>query len=200
MEIDMGRKEELKVGLEGLFANTEEIAGPSVAQPSTCDVARSESAPAETLPRMPTAAEKGRAEQWVVFALAGEQYGLSISVVDSIVRLQAITAVPGAPPFVEGVTNLRGTVLPVIDLHKRFDLPAQEATSEARIIVTEPNGDKVGMIVDAVLAVRPVPAETVEPPSPLVATVDSSFITGIAKVEDEQLVILLDIERVLAHG
>jgi purine-binding chemotaxis protein CheW len=144
--------------------------------------------------------EKGLEEQWVVFALADERYGLSISVVDSIIRLQPITAVPGAPPFVEGVTNLRGTVLPVVDLHKRFDLLMQEATGEARIIVAELNGDKVGMIVEAVLAVRPVPAEVIEPPSPLVATVDSSFITGIAKVEDERLIILLDIERVLAHG
>jgi purine-binding chemotaxis protein CheW len=137
--------------------------------------------------------------QWVVFALGDEEYALGISAVDSVVRLQPITAVPGAPAFVEGVTNLRGTVLPVVDLHKRFGLPPKEMTKEARIVVAEAGGNKVGMIVDAVLAVHLVSPETVEPPSPLVATVDSTYITGIAKVEDERLIILLDLDRVLAH-
>lgn len=147
----------------------------------------------------PTPAVEIDERQWVVFALADEEYGLGISAVDSVVRLQPITAVPGAPPFVEGVTNLRGTVLPVVDLHKRFGLPPQERTAEARIVVAEVGGNRVGMIVDAVLAVNPIAPGTIEPPSPLVATVDSTFITGIAKVEGERLIILLDLERVLAH-
>jgi purine-binding chemotaxis protein CheW len=135
----------------------------------------------------------------VVFALGDEQYGVGIASVDSIIRPRPITAVPRAPDFVEGVTNLRGTVLPVIDLHRRFGLPTQDITRDARIIVAESGGNKVGMMVDAVLEVRRVSEATIEPPSPLVSTVDSAFVTGIAKVEDERLIILLDLEQVLAH-
>jgi purine-binding chemotaxis protein CheW len=135
----------------------------------------------------------------VVFALGDEQYGVGIDAVDSIIRPQSITAVPRAPDFVEGVTNLRGTVLPVVDLHRRFDLPVQDATKDSRIIVAESSGNKIGMMVDAVLEVRRVAEAAIEPPSPLVATIDSAFITGIAKVGDERLIILLDLERVLAR-
>jgi purine-binding chemotaxis protein CheW len=135
----------------------------------------------------------------VVFALGDEQYAVDIGAVNSIIRMQAVTAVPRAPDFVEGLTNLRGTVLPVVDLHKRFGLPAQDTTKNTRIIVAESNGNKVGMRVDAVLEVRRVPEAALEPPSPLVATVDAAFVTGVAKVEEERLIILLDLERVLAH-
>ena len=125
-------------------------------------------------------------------------HGLDIDAVDSIIRLQPVTAVPRAPGFVEGLTNLRGTVLLVVDLHKRFGLPARDSTKDTRIIVAEAAGNKVGMRVDAVLEVRRVPQAAIEPPSPLVATVDSAFVTGVAKVEEDRLIILLDLERVLA--
>ena len=135
--------------------------------------------------------------QLVIFMLAQEHYGVGIASVDSIIKLQAITAVPRAPSFVEGVTNLRGKVLPVIDLRKRFDLPAAEPTRESRIVVAEMDNSAVGMLVDAVSEVLHVSDEAIEPPSPIVTTVDSGFITGIAKV-DEQLIILLDLEKVLS--
>ena len=136
-------------------------------------------------------------EKHVIFTLANEHYGVGIVVVDSIIKLQPITAVPRAPSFVEGVTNLRGKVLPVIDLRKRFGLPAEESTKEARIVVTEMDGSTVGMLVDTVSEVLDVADEAIEPPSPIVTTVDSGFITGIAKVGD-RLVILLDLEKVLS--
>ncbi len=135
--------------------------------------------------------------QLVVFMLAKEHYGVRIAAVESIIKLQPITAVPCSPAFVEGVTNLRGRVLPVIDLRKRFGLRAEEPTKDTRIVVVEMNGTLVGMIVDSVSEVLRVPAEFVEPPSPIMTTVDSAFITGIAKV-DEQLIILLDLEKVLS--
>lgn len=135
--------------------------------------------------------------QLVIFTLANEHYGVGISAVDSIITMQPITYVPRAPAFVEGVTNLRGKVLPVIDLRKRFGLPVHEATRETRIVVTELNSSRVGMIVDAVSEVLRIPEEAVEPPSPIVTTVDSTFLTGIAKV-DERLIILLDLEKVLS--
>jgi purine-binding chemotaxis protein CheW len=136
-------------------------------------------------------------DQLVVFMLAKEHYGVRIAVVESIIKLQPITAVPCSPAFVEGVTNLRGRVLPVIDLRKRFNLPAEESTKDTRIVVVEMSGTLVGMIVDAVSEVLRVPAESVEPPSPIMTTVDSAFITGIAKV-GERLIILLDLEKVLS--
>ena len=134
--------------------------------------------------------------QLVVFELSGEHYGVDILSVDSIIRLQPVTQMPHAPNFVEGVTNLRGTVLPVIDLRKRFGLPARKATKDTRIVVVEMNGETVGMVVDAVTEVLSVPGENVEPPPSLVSTVDSTFITGIARVS-ERLVILLDLNQVL---
>ncbi len=134
--------------------------------------------------------------QLVIFTLAGQSYGVNIAVVDGIIKLQDITKVPHAPGFVMGITNLRGTVLPVIDLHTRFDLPPEEATRDSRIIVVESNGSKIGMVVDAVTEVLRVPAEAIEPPAPLMITINSAFITGIAKIAD-RLVILLDLAQVL---
>jgi purine-binding chemotaxis protein CheW len=135
--------------------------------------------------------------QVVVFNLADEHYGVEIAAVDGIIKMQAITVVPRAPHFVEGVTNLRGEVLPVIDLRTRFGMAKVEAyTSDTRIVVVELSSQKVGMIVDAVTQVLRIQAESIEPPSPIVTTLDSAFIRGIAKV-DERLVILLDLTRVL---
>lgn len=134
--------------------------------------------------------------QMVVFHLAHEFYGVDIAAVEGIIKMQTITSVPQSPDFVEGVTNLRGTVLPVVDMRKRFGLAATEKTRDTRIIVVEMNGLTVGMVVDAVNEVLRVPVEDIEPPSPMVATVDSAFITGIAKVDD-RLIILLDLAKVL---
>jgi purine-binding chemotaxis protein CheW len=135
-------------------------------------------------------------KQLVVFALASEHYGMDISVVESIIKMQPITAVPRTPAFIEGVTNLRGAVLPVIDLRKRFGLPAAEAGKDTRIVVVEMNEQTVGMVVDAVSEVLDVPEENIEPPPAIVTTLDSTFITGIAKTE-ERLIILLDLNQVL---
>ena len=137
--------------------------------------------------------------QLVVFDLANEHYGVDIAAVEGIIKMQAITAVPRAPAFVEGVTNLRGKVLPVIDLRKRFGLPSETATKDTRIVVVEMSGTTVGIMVDGVSEVLRVSAEAIEPPSPIVTTVDSAFIRGIAKVAD-RLVILLDLGKVLSVG
>lgn len=135
--------------------------------------------------------------QLVIFKLAGENYGVEIAAVEGIIKMQAITKMPHTPPFVEGVTNLRGAVLPVIDMRKRFGVTVQAETKDTRIVVVEIDGLTVGMIVDAVNEVLRVPAEDIEPPSPMVTTIDSAFITGIAKVAD-RLIILLDLRKILA--
>lgn len=139
--------------------------------------------------------------QLVVFELANEHYGVDIAAVESIIKIQPITAVPQAPPFVEGITNLRGSVLPVMDLRKRFALGiggsnAEIAHDEKRIVVVSMDGMKIGMIVDAVSEVLRVQDEAIEPPPPMVTTINSAFITGIAKV-GERLIILLDLAKVL---
>jgi purine-binding chemotaxis protein CheW len=117
--------------------------------------------------------------------------------VEGIIKMQPITVVPHAPRFVEGVTNLRGAVLPVIDLRKRFGLASQQATKDSRIVVAVLGSVKVGMTVDGVSEVLRVPVESIEPPSPLVTTIETGFIKGIAKVA-ERLIILLDLTKVLS--
>jgi purine-binding chemotaxis protein CheW len=135
--------------------------------------------------------------QLVLFDLANEHFGIDIASVDGIIKMQEVISVPHAPSFVEGVTNLRGSVLPVIDLRKRFDLEPTPPTNDTRIVVVNLEGNrKVGMIVDAVTEVLSIPEESIEPTPPIVSTIDSSFIIGIAKV-DERLVILLDLASVL---
>lgn len=135
--------------------------------------------------------------QLVIFHLAKEYYGVDIAAVESIIKMQPITGIPQARTFVEGVINLRGTVLPVIDLRKRFGMLQTDLTKDTRIVVVEMGSTTVGMIVDAVNEVLRVPTEDIEPPSPMVTTLDSAFITGIAKVSD-RLIILLDLGKVLS--
>lgn len=135
--------------------------------------------------------------QLVVFDLAAEYYGVDIGDVREIIRMQAITRVPGAPPFVEGVINLRGKVVPVVDLRKRLRLKAGEQTKESRIVVVDIGGRDVGVIVDAVTEVLRIPLSSIEPPSSMITNVDSDYLRGIAKLESK-LIILLDLGKVLS--
>jgi purine-binding chemotaxis protein CheW len=135
-------------------------------------------------------------KQFVIYGLAGEQFGVDIAAVESIIKMQTIAAVPQAPDYVEGVTNLRGEVLPVIDLRKRFAIPVTDKRDETRIIVVEIEGQHVGMIVDAVTEVLTLEDDDIEAPSTLVIGSNVDFITGIAKVGD-QLVTLIDLKTVL---
>jgi purine-binding chemotaxis protein CheW len=135
-------------------------------------------------------------QQLVNFDLANENYGIDIAAVDGIIKMQEITTVPNTPAFVEGVTNLRGSVLPVIDLRKRFGLPQVDASRDTRIVVVNMGHSKVGMIVDGVSEVLTIPESAIEPTPPMVTTVDSAFIIGIAKVE-ERLIILVDLTKIL---
>lgn len=135
--------------------------------------------------------------QVVIFELDEESYSIDIARVEGIIKMQSITAVAKAPDYVEGVITLRGEVLPVIDLRKRFMVLASEETLETRIIVVDIGKNKVGMIVDAVSEVLHISEEDIEPPSPIVVTVESSFIKGIAKIE-EKLNILIDLDNVFS--
>lgn len=141
--------------------------------------------------------ERRRGEQQlVVFMLAQESYGVEITTVREIITMQKITPVPEAPSFVEGMINLRGRVVPVIDLKKRLGLPTTTVGQETRIMVVEMGSTTIGCIVDAVKEVLTISTELVEPPEAAVG-IQAEFLEGIAKVGNV-LVILVDLRRVLS--
>lgn len=133
--------------------------------------------------------------QLVIFRLANEEYGLPITKVQEINRLVPITKLPQTAAFMEGVINLRGRIIPVIDLRKRFQLTVTDYAEDTRIIIVEVNGQTVGIIVDAVTEVVRLAAASVEPPPPSFM-LDSQYIHGVGKMED-RLLILLDIDKIL---
>lgn len=135
--------------------------------------------------------------QLVTFGLAEEEFGLDILGVKEIIRMTEITRVPKAPEFVEGVINLRGRVIPIIDLRKRFNLSSREHDKDTRIIVVEIQSVTVGFVVDSVSEVLRIPADTVEPPPQVVSGVEAESIKGVGKL-DERLLILLDVSRILS--
>ena len=137
-------------------------------------------------------------EQLVSFKIENEEFGVNIEEVQEIIRIPEITRVPQAPFFVEGVINLRGNILPVIDLRKRFELEATEKTSATRIVVTNVNGKTTGIIVDSVSEVTRLPKTSIEPPPPIVAGIEARYIRGIGKLNDgKRLLILLNLEEIL---
>ena len=145
-----------------------------------------------------TAVDTSRSEQQlVVFDLASEAYGVDIGAVREIIRMQDITKVPRTPEFVEGVINLRGKVIPVVDLRKRFMLPVAEQNDDNRIVVVDIGGQDIGVVVDAVTEVLRILSDSVEPPSSVITTTDSDYLMGICKLES-RMIILLDLERVLS--
>lgn len=137
-------------------------------------------------------------EMVVVFQLGNESYGIDISRVQEIRVMSEITALPGVPEYVDGVINLRGRITPVVDMHARFDQARKQATKDTRIIVVSVAEEWVGLIVDGVSEVMRVAQESFEPPSGLIADGGADCISGIAKVEESRLVILLDLDRMLA--
>ncbi len=138
----------------------------------------------------------GERIQVVSFHLGSEEYGVDISQVQEIIRMVEITHVPRAPRFMEGVINLRGQLIPIIDLRTRFSMPRSEHTKSTRIVVTEIGSKKVGIIVDAVSEVINIPIEQVEDAPDMIAGVGTEYIQGVGKVAD-RLIILLDLTMVI---
>lgn len=134
--------------------------------------------------------------QLVSFRVEDEEFGLEILRVQEIIRVQQLTRVPASPDFIEGVINLRGRVIPVISLRRRFGLPQADADKQTRIVVVEVNGAILGFMVDAVLEVLRLAASTVEPP-PRIGRVAREYVRGVGKLEN-RLLILLDIDRLMS--
>jgi purine-binding chemotaxis protein CheW len=153
----------------------------------------------ETEAKTQTAASASQHEgKYLTFCLDGEEYGLEILKVREIIGMMAITTVPRTPTFIKGVINLRGKVIPVIDLRTKFGLAEAERTDETCIIVVDVGDVEVGVVVDRVSEVRDIPGGDIDDPPSFGTTVDASFILGMGKIK-EKVTILLDITRVLAQ-
>lgn len=135
--------------------------------------------------------------QLVSFNIGREEFGVDILKVQEINRMITITKIPNSPEFVEGVINLRGRVIPVVDLRIRLGLNKIEYGKNTRIIVVEIESKTIGFIVDSVSEVLRIPKSVTEPPPMVVAGIKSDYITAIGKLED-RLLILLDLEKILA--
>jgi purine-binding chemotaxis protein CheW len=139
--------------------------------------------------------------KYLTFALGNEEYGLEILKVREIIGYMDITAVPQMPPYVKGVTNLRGQVIPVIDLRAKFSMASAEVTEQTCIIVVETikqgRKNNTGIIVDHVLEVLNISAENIEDVPQFGSDVNTDFILGMGKV-NQKVKILLDINRILA--
>jgi len=133
----------------------------------------------------------------VSFALGSEEYGVDIAQVQEINRMIKVTKVPQAAQFMEGVINLRGRLIPIIDLRTRFGMERAEHTKNTRIVVTEIGSNCLGMVVDSVSEVLRIPVEQIEDAPDLVAGVDTEYIRGVGKLDD-RLIIMLDLARVIS--
>ncbi len=140
--------------------------------------------------------ESGELLQLVSFNIGSEEFGVDILKVQEINRMVEITRVPQAPHYVEGVINLRGKVIPIVDLRKRFNLEVKEADKNTRIVVVDIGGNIMGMVVDSVSEVLRLPSNTIEPPPEIAAGINSEYIKGVAKLED-RLLIFLDLSKVI---
>ncbi len=137
--------------------------------------------------------------QLVSFMIGSEEFGVNILYVQEINRMLQITKVPNAPYFVDGVVNLRGRVIPVIDLRTKLGMERKEHDKNTRIVVVEVEGKTAGFIVDAVKEVLRIPAGITEPPPEIVTGMNSEFIMAVAKLED-RLITLIDLEKVLSNN
>ena len=135
--------------------------------------------------------------QLVTFNISNEEFGIDILKVQEIIRTMEITKVPRAPDFVEGVINLRGKVIPIIDLRKKFSMESRTHDKQTRIVVVELQGMIVGFVVDGVSEVLRIQSSTVEPPPAVVSGIGSEYISGVGKLED-RLLILIDLEKLLS--
>jgi purine-binding chemotaxis protein CheW len=134
--------------------------------------------------------------QVVSFKLGSEEYGVDIGQVQEINRMVAVTHVPRAPQFMEGVINLRGQLIPIIDLRTRFGMERAEHSKNTRIVVTEIGTKRIGMVVDSVSEVLRLPLEQIEEAPDMISGVDTEYIRGVGKL-DERLIILLDLGKIV---
>lgn len=135
--------------------------------------------------------------QLVTFRVGGEEFGLDVFAVHEILRYQEPTPMPRAPEFVEGVMDVRGTLVPVVDLRRRFETPEVAYDFDTRIILVDFNDERLGLVVDSVTEVLRAPETAVSPPPAYIRGLAAEFVRGIVRVGD-RLVVLMDLDRILS--
>lgn len=133
--------------------------------------------------------------QVVVFSLGQVEYGGDIKKVQEIIRLPEVTALPGTADYILGIINLRGSIIPIIDLKKKIGFPSSEMTDETRVIVVEISNNKVGLIVDEVSEVVSFPADEVVSADAVGFGIQEKHLLGVVRL-DERLLILLNLDRI----
>lgn len=146
-----------------------------------------------------TSPSKGEIKQYLTFWLNGQEYGLELLRVREIRGYTGITSIPNMPAHIKGVMNLRGTVLPVIDLRLKFSMPEKPYTKFTVVIIAKSGEKNVGLVVDAVSDVLSIPSQQINPPPDFGFAVDRSFIVGLLKAS-ERLSILLDLDNLLSES
>jgi len=137
--------------------------------------------------------------QLISFSVGEEEYGLELLRVKEVIRMREITWLPKAPSFVKGIINLRGDVIPIIDLRDKFGLESREDTAQTRVIVVEIEGRLLGLVVDSASQVVRIAADQIDPPPPVPGGFSQELITGVGKIDD-RLVILLNADSILTAG
>lgn len=139
-----------------------------------------------------------KARQIVMFELSDEAYGVDLDIVQEVIRTSEITHVPQTPEFLDGVINLRGFVIPVVDIKKRFAMGRAEASRSSRIMIVDIEDQIIGIAVDKVLEVVDISPESIDPPSPIIrGTIRMDYLEGFIEVEN-RLVKLLNIGKVFS--
>jgi purine-binding chemotaxis protein CheW len=145
-----------------------------------------------------TRAAVAEVRQLISFMVGAEEYGLELLRVKEVIRMRQITWLPKAPACVKGIINLRGDVIPIVDLRERFGLAAQEYNAMTRVIVVEVEGRMVGMVVDSASQVVRVASDQFAPPPAIMGEADRNLITAVGKM-GEKLVIMIDVDKILSN-
>lgn len=143
-----------------------------------------------------TAVAESEIVQIVSFLLDDVEYGINILQVHEIIRMPEITRLPNTPVYIRGVINLRGSVIPVVDVRVRFGLPVGTVTDLTRVIVVETGEKLVGLLVDNVYQVVRMPGRNIDPPSDLIEGISDEFINGIGRVSG-RLIVILNLDNIL---
>lgn len=136
-------------------------------------------------------------KQYVVFKLGDEEYGIDIMNVKEIGPYEESVKIPNTPKFVEGVVNYRGEVIPVINLAKRFNLKDKGVTKNTRVIVISLKEKQIGFVVDEASQTVRLDDKNIDPTPDIIGSIDKRYITGVGKLDDKRLLIIIDLEEVL---
>ncbi|MEI0531850.1 chemotaxis protein CheW [Brachyspira pilosicoli] len=132
----------------------------------------------------------------VTFKLGNNEYAIDIMQAKEIIKMEKITLIPNAPDYVEGVINLRGNIIPIVDLKKRFNLEENEGEKNTGIIIVKIDDVDMGIIIDAISKVVSISTSNIQPPPPMLSGIGQKYIKGVAKLEDKLLVVL-DLEKLI---